>query len=170
MKGAMKSTTPKAEEPQFTLRSYAPDADFELMFPLVREIVDRPPYEAARRELHAYPHKELVAHLAVSGIDDVIGFCSATYPYWNAVAIVDYLVVSTAWRRKGVGAALVRATEERLSAAQVRRVCVQTAKWNTAGIRFYEHLGFSATASMPGYFGDEEELTMVWLDKALRGR
>lgn len=163
------SGTSRAEGPGFTLRPYVPDADFELIFPLVREIVDQAPYEEARRELCAYPEKSLVALLAVSGAGEVIGFCSATHPYWNAVAILDYLVVAPDWRNRGIGAALVLATEERLSAARLRRVCVQTAEWNADGIRFYERLGYRRAASLPGYFGDDPALTMVWMDKAFDG-
>lgn len=153
--------------PGVLLRPYDPAADFERVFPIVREIVSGPPYEDARRELVQYPGKELVARVAVAGSGQPVGFCAATFPYWNAVAVVDYLVVAPEWRRRGIGADLAGAVESALRAARLRRVCVQTAAWNADGVRFYERMGYRRRAGLPGYFGDDEALTMVWLDKAL---
>ena len=147
------------------LRPYEPDRDFDAMFAIAREIVSVPPFEDARRELLAYPSKSMTALVAVEADGQVVGFCAASHPYWNAVAILDYLVVAQPCRRQGVGERLVRAAEQSLVAAEMRRMCVQTISWNVDAIRFYERLGFRTLARLPAYFDDEHDL--VWLDRAL---
>ena len=148
-----------------SLRRYEPDQDFDAMFAITREIVSTPPFEEARRELQAYPSKSTTALVAVGTDGQVVGFCAASHPYWNAVAILDYLVVAPPYRRQGVGGSLVRATERTLMSADMRRVCVQTISWNVDAIRFYERLGFQTRARLPAYFDDEHDL--MWLDRAL---
>ena len=135
------------------------------MFEITREIVSMPPFEEARRELLAYPSKSTTAFVAVGDDGHVVGFCAASHPYWNAVAILDYLVVAAPCRNQGVGARLVRATEQSLLSAEMRRVCVQTISWNVGAIRFYERLGFRTLARLPAYFDEEHDL--VWLDRVL---
>jgi ribosomal protein S18 acetylase RimI-like enzyme len=148
-----------------SFRPYEPDQDFDSMFAITREIVGMPPFEEARRELLAYPSKSTTALVAVGAEGDAVGFCAASHPYWNAVAILDYLVVARPCRNQGIGARLVRATEQSLLSAEMRRVCVQTISWNEDAIRFYERLGFRTLARLPAYFNDEHDL--VWLDRAL---
>ena len=135
------------------------------MYAITREIVSLPPYDEARRELLAYPSKSTTALVAVGTDGDVVGFCAASHPYWNAVAILDYLVVARPFRNQGIGAGLVRATAQSLLSAEMRRVCVQTISWNVDAIRFYERLGFRTLATLPAYFDGEHDL--VWLDRAL---
>lgn len=148
-----------------SLRPYEPDQDFDAMFAITREIMSLPPFDEAHRELLAYPSKSTAAFVAVGTDGDVVGFCAASHPYWNAVAILDYLVVAPPCRNQGIGTRLVRATEQSLVSAQMRRVCVQTNSWNLDAIRFYERVGFQTLARLPGYFDDDHDL--VWLDRVL---
>ncbi len=174
------------------IRAYDASSDFEATLAVAREIVGEPPYDEARRELSEYPSKHVAAFVPpsspaapggarttsrrrfASGRSSfvaeaeggrVVGFCAASFPYWNSVAILDYLVVAPEHRRKGTGAALVAQVEEAARAAGMRRICVQTIAWNVDGIRFYERLGYQARARLPGYFNDQHD--MVWLDRAL---
>jgi ribosomal protein S18 acetylase RimI-like enzyme len=149
---------------EFTIRPYRPEADFEGMFAVTREIVGLSPLEEARRELREYPAKEIAA-VVLERAQKIVGFCSATYPYWNRICIMDYLVVAPEHRGKGLGERLVRAVEAMVMVTGMRRICVQTISWNTDGIRFYERLGYALRGSLPGYFDDEHE--MVWLDRSL---
>jgi len=148
-----------------SIRAFRAESDFEGMFAITREIVGKPPYEAARRELAEYPGKHVVARVAASAGGEIVGFCAATFPYWNDVGIIDYLVVAPAHRCRGLGTALVRDVERELGALGARMVCVQTASWNVDGVRFYERLGYVVRTHMPGYFDDEHEL--IWLDRRL---
>ncbi len=145
------------------LRPYR-DSDFEGMFTITREIVSRPPYDEARHELSRYPNKSTLAF--VGSLDGrVVGFCAASHPHWNRVAILDYLVVARDQRRQGLGTKLVTQLEAAAHAAALRRLCVQTISWNTDAVRFYERLGFTRLAAFEGYFDDDH--VMVWFDKAL---
>ena len=148
----------------FTLRPYCPDSDFEGMFTITREIISLPPYEAAREELASYPDREMIALVAVDNAE-IIGFCAATYPYWNAVAMIDYLVVTPSYRGQGVGRKLVTALESRFREVNLRVSTVTTASWNKGGIRFYESLGYVERGVFREYFGEGNDV--VWLERWL---
>ncbi len=145
-----------------SIRTFRAESDFEGMFAITREIVSTPPYDLARRELSEYPRKRVVARVAEDAAGAIVGFCAASFPYWNDVALIDYLVVAPERRRRGLGAELVRAVEREVAAVGARIVCVTTASWNLDAIRFYERVGFTVRARMPEYFGDRNDL--VWLD------
>jgi len=147
------------------IRVFDRACDFEGMFAITREIVSAPPFDVARRELDEYPSKHVVAYVGEKDPAGVIGFCAASYPYWNAVAILDYLVVALAQRRNRLGTRLVSRVEDDLRAAGMRLICVQTIAWNVEAIRFYERLGYVVRARLPRYFDDHHE--MVWLDRTL---
>ena len=66
---------------------------------------------------------------------------------------------------RGTGAALVRDVESELRAAALRIVCVQTARWNADGMRFYEAIGYTKRVTMPAYFGAKNDA--LWFDKRL---
>ncbi len=148
-----------------SIREFQADSDFEGMFAIAREIVSEPPYEVARRELAEYPRKHVVARVAEDSSGEIVGFCAATFPYWNDVAVIDYLVVARERRSRGIGSEIVRAVVQGLATLGARMVCVTTASWNLDGIRFYERAGFTVRARMPEYFGDRNDL--VWLDRRL---
>lgn len=159
----------EVDPPRPRIRPFDRERDFDGMFAVAREILGAMPYDLARRELLDYPAKGVVAHVAVTEREGVIGFCAASHPYWNAVAILDYLVVAPAHRRNRIGAALVREVEGGLRAAGMRRICVQTPSWYVDAIRFYERQGYEVRARLPGYFDDHPGMEMVWLDRPLGG-
>ncbi len=55
-------------------------------------------------------------------------------------------------RRAGVGTALLRAIEDRLAARGARRVELETATANAAGVAFWEHHGYRKTGILRGYY------------------
>jgi ribosomal protein S18 acetylase RimI-like enzyme len=150
---------------KLTLRDYMLQTDFEDVFSFARELLSEPPYHDAREELSAYPRRKLSAKVAISPEGAIVGFCAATREYWNSVAIIDYLVVHPEIRCQGIGSLLVSAVESELREAGIRVVCVQTASWNTRGIKFYERLGYVQRAVFPEYLGQGNDL--VWLDRNL---
>ncbi len=149
----------------YSLREYVPANDFEGMFSITREVVSLPPFETARRELSEYPGRDLVAKVAVTPEDTIVGFCAATYPYWDAIALIDYLVVAPDARGGGLGRRLVEAVESDLRSAGIRKAAVTTATWNKDAIRFYERQGYQQRGVFPEYNGPENDL--VWLDRSL---
>ena len=154
-----------AKSQRARIRVFDRTRDFEGMFAITREIVSTPPFEVARRELGEYPSKHVVAYVAETDHEGIVGFSAASYPYWNAVAVLDYLVVAPTHRRKRLGAWLVSEVENGLRAAGIRLICVQTISWNVEAIRFYERLGYEVRARLPRYFDDSHE--MCWLDRVL---
>ncbi|NQV16366.1 GNAT family N-acetyltransferase [bacterium] len=147
------------------IRDYSPQIDFDEVFSFMREILSEPPYDDAREELLTYPDRKMTAKVAVDNGDKSVGFCAATHPYWNNIAIIDYLVVAPTARNKGIGRQLIAAVEATLQDNDIRFVCVQTATWNLDGIRFYERLGYSRLTVLPDYFGDGNDA--VWLSRSL---
>jgi len=147
------------------LRDYEPASDFDDVFVIAREIISLPPFDEARRELQAYPDRELIAKVSLGADGSITGFCAATFPYWDNIAIIDYLVVAPSERRQGVGQHLVQAVESDLKEMNARIISVQTATWNDEGIRFYETLGYQQRAVFDAYFGEGNDL--VWLDRVL---
>jgi len=147
------------------IRDYSPQIDFDEVFSFTREILSEFPYDDAREELLAYPDRNMTAKVAVSNSGNPVGFCAATHPYWNNVAMIDYLVVAPPARNKGVGRQLIAAVEGMLRESDIRFVCVQTAAWNIDGIRFYERLEYSRLAMLPDYFGDGNDA--IWLSRSL---
>jgi ribosomal protein S18 acetylase RimI-like enzyme len=148
-----------------TLRHYDQTDDFDEVFSFAREIISEPPHENAQQELSDYPLKKTVAKVALNDAGEIIGFCTASFPYWNGVAIMDYLVVKPEWRNNGVGAELVTEVEQELRHAGIRIVTVQTVAWNEAGIRFYERQEYTRRVVFRDYFGESNH--MVWLDRSL---
>ena len=55
-------------------------------------------------------------------------------------------------RRAGVGTALLRAMEERLAARGARRIELETATANAAGVAFWEHHGYRKMGILRGYY------------------
>jgi [ribosomal protein S18]-alanine N-acetyltransferase len=73
--------------------------------------------------------------------------------------------VRAAERRRGVGQALLAATEERLRARNAGSIELEVAVDNRAALEFYERQGFVRTGRIPGYYlGRIDALTM---EKAL---
>lgn len=59
------------------------------------------------------------------------------------------LFVAEQHRRRGVGAALVRALEERVAAAGHRRLTLTTSSENASAIEFFERFAYERTADPP---------------------
>lgn len=149
---------------EIMLRDYSPDTDLDEVLAFTGETISESPYDA-RQELAAYPERHLTAKVVVDDIGNLIGFCASTHPYWNNIAMIDYLVVAPSARRRGVGRQLVTAIEAELCKFGIRHVCVQTASWNDDAIRFYERLGYVRLAVFPEYLGKGNDA--VWLNRSL---
>lgn len=60
--------------------------------------------------------------------------------------------VLEAHRRAGVGSALLRGMEQELAARGTRRIELETATSNSAGVAFWEHHGYRKTSVLRGYY------------------
>ena len=78
------------------------------------------------------------------------------------------LAVLVAKRRRGEGAALLKAAMDELQARQVSRVFLEVRESNAAGTAFYEKQGFSKTGRRAGYYRDPEEAA-IRMERRLTG-
>ena len=135
-----------------SLRAYDP-ADFETLYS-----IDQACYPRGI----AYSRSTLRQFLALPGADCLVaqtgkgrewaiaGFIVAESA--GADARIITIDVLEAHRRAGVGTALLRAIEQRLAAGGVRRVELETATSNAAGVAFWERHGYRKTGVLRGYY------------------
>jgi len=71
-------------------------------------------------------------------------------------------------RRRGVGTALLAEAEQWLAKRGVRRVYLETAVDNQAGIAFWEHAGYCRRTLLRGYY--LERVDAYGMEKELRAR
>jgi ribosomal-protein-alanine N-acetyltransferase len=62
------------------------------------------------------------------------------------------IAVDPAWRRRGLGAALVEAASSFAHETGARALFLEVAVDNPAGLALYEHLGFERAGFRPGYY------------------
>jgi ribosomal protein S18 acetylase RimI-like enzyme len=135
-----------------TLRVYAPD-DFETLY-----AIDQACYPRGI----AYSRGVLRGFLALPGADCLVARASGTAdaPFAGFIvgesagenARIITIDVLEGYRRAGVGTALLRALEQRLQSRGARRVELETATTNVAGVAFWEHHGYRKTGVLRAYY------------------
>jgi len=130
------------------LREYQP-YDFDALCEM-----DRACYEP---EI-AYSRREMRAYLDAPGSDCVIAECKARMcgfcitVHQNTDAYIVTIDVLGAFRKKGVGSALIVEAEKRVAAAGVRRVALDTAVDNLSAIAFWQKHGYRKIGVRKGYY------------------
>jgi ribosomal protein S18 acetylase RimI-like enzyme len=136
----------------FTLRKYEP-ADFETLYSIDRACYPRG-IAYSRRTLREYlstPNADcLVAELTEAPRREIVGFIIALAE--GAEAHIITIDVAEPQRRGGVGTALLRAMEEQFVARGVRRIALETATSNVAGVAFWERHGYRYAGVLRGYY------------------
>jgi len=61
------------------------------------------------------------------------------------------------YRRRGVGAALLKETIQRVKAYGIAQIDLEVRKTNFSGQRFWEEMGFEVIGEQPGFYGDGED-------------
>ena len=102
---------------------------------------DDPPWNAAEvaipAKLAVQPERFLVALDGGRAVGSIMAGYDGHRGWLYAVA------VCVSHRRRGIGAALVRAAEERLRACGCRKINLQVRATNRAVVEFYEGLGYA---------------------------
>jgi ribosomal protein S18 acetylase RimI-like enzyme len=81
----------------------------------------------------------------VGTVDGVI-VASAMAGYDGHRGWVNYLAVDPSWRRRGLGSAIMRAVEQRLTDLGCPKLNLQIRRDNLPAISFYERIGFAQEA------------------------
>jgi ribosomal-protein-alanine N-acetyltransferase len=134
------------------LRSYDP-ADFETLYAIDQACYPRgiAYSRSTLREFLNYPGADcLVAQASEGDPSSIAGFLIAESA--GADARIITIDVLEKHRRAGVGSALLLAIEQRLAAAGVLRIEMETATSNVAGVAFWEHHGYRTTRVLRGYY------------------
>jgi ribosomal-protein-alanine N-acetyltransferase len=139
---------------QFTLRNYSP-GDFETLYSIDQDCYPRG---------IAYSRRTLKWFLGVPGSDCVVAEAQLERP--SPAPTVGFIITETErteahiitldvvqeYRRAGVGTALLREAESRMGARGVRRVSLETATSNEAGVAFWQRHGYRGTGVLRDYY------------------
>jgi ribosomal-protein-alanine N-acetyltransferase len=147
----------------FVIRDFRPE-DFETLWRIDQGCFPQG-ISYSRQELRVYLRRRgsftLVAADAVQG--RVVGFLVAYGGMSGHIVTVDVIAAA---RRAGVGSLLLRAAEERLSAAGSKAVGLETAVDNTAALSFYKRHGYSVIRTWPRYYSNGVDALVLRKDLA----
>jgi [ribosomal protein S18]-alanine N-acetyltransferase len=133
------------------MRDFRPE-DFDTLWRIDQECFP-PGIAYSKQELKAYIRSRgsftLVASDSERGTPK--GFIVVHAGATGHIVTID--VVSSA-RRAGLGSLLIAAAEERLRAAGVRALGLETAVDNTSALAFYKRHGFNVVRTWPRYYSN----------------
>ncbi len=109
--------------------------------------------------------------VAVDSGGVIRGFATAEYEPWHQRAILWFLYISPAWRRQGIGRALVARVEDFARDAGATHVWLETSNVNVPGIAAYDRLGYALCGADRLYYGRYAPgETAIYLAKELTAR
>jgi ribosomal-protein-alanine N-acetyltransferase len=158
----------------FRIRQFR-KVDFDTLWRIDQECFD-PQLAYSRPELAFYMRRPraftLVAHVAegeaekkaAGSAERILGFVVAENRQ-RAGHIITIDVIAEA-RRSGVGSALLRAAEEKLSQAGSKTVALETPVNNLTAIRFYKRQGYFVEKTVPGYYSGQLDALVMTKDLA----
>jgi ribosomal protein S18 acetylase RimI-like enzyme len=108
----------------------------------------------------AYSIAEVFAHwagwdvgwVAIEG-DRIRGFATIEHEPWHGRINLWFLYIDPAWRRRGVGRALLEVVEAYGREQGATHVWLETSNVNVPGVRAYERLGYSLCGADTHYYG-----------------
>ncbi len=96
------------------------------------------------------------------------GFLTAGHEAWHARIVVWFLYIAPAWRRRGVGRALLEHVEIHGRSLGATHVWLETSNVNVPGITAYNRLGYALCGVDTRYYGDYMPgETAIYLAKSL---
>jgi GNAT superfamily N-acetyltransferase len=151
--------------------------DTDLVFDVVTrerglDLVER---ELERPMTKRYPISEVFSPWAswdagwVAVDEDVRGFATVEYEAWHQRLVLWFLYIQPAWRRRGVGRALLERVEAHARSVGASHVWLETSNVNVPGVRAYHRLGYSLCGADTLYYGSYMPgETAIYLAKVLR--
>jgi len=92
-------------------------------------------------------------HGWVADDDGVRGFATAEYEAWHQRLNLWFLYIAPAWRRRGVGRALLAEVEAHGRRLGASHVWLETSNVNVPGVAAYERLGYALCGADRTYYG-----------------
>jgi GNAT superfamily N-acetyltransferase len=89
----------------------------------------------------------------VADDDGVRGFATVQHEQWNARLILWFLYIDPAWRRRGVGRALIEQVEEHGRNVGASHVWIETSSVNVPAVTAYERLGYALCGADTRLYG-----------------
>jgi len=83
----------------------------------------------------------------------VRGFATAGYEAWHDRLVLWFIYIAPAWRRRGVGRALVAQVEAHGRRRGATHVWIETSSVNVPGIAAYERLGYTLCGADRLFYG-----------------
>ena len=83
----------------------------------------------------------------------VRGFATAGYEPWHERLVLWFLYIAPAWRRRGVGRALLERVEAYGRQVGATHVWLETSTANVPGVRAYERLGYALCGADRLFYG-----------------
>jgi len=122
-----------------------------------------------------YPIDDAFAHWAswdrgfVAIDTEIVGFAAVGYEFWHARLVLWHLYVAPAWRRQGVGRALLDRVEQHGRMRGARRVWLETSNVNVPGIAAYARLGYTLCGADTTHYESTPAAaeTAIYLSKPL---
>jgi ribosomal protein S18 acetylase RimI-like enzyme len=140
------------------IRSYNSASDFNKLLELNLEINPDENETIFRNDIDNPKARVLVAEKE----DQILGFVSVSFPYWDKIAIIQHLIVMKEHRGQGIGTSLLKEGINLCKKEGMKKVTVQTALWHWQAIKLYENLSFIPTAVFSNYIGEGND--MLWLE------
>ncbi len=99
---------------------------------------------------------------------DVRGFATVEYEAWHERLNLWFLYIAPAWRRRGVGRALLERVEAHGRELGASHVWLETSNVNVPGVAAYNRLGYSLCGADTRYYGSYMPTeTALYLAKTL---
>jgi ribosomal-protein-alanine N-acetyltransferase len=114
------------------------------------------PAYAYRQEIDT---NRLAHYIVARAADEIVGFAGM----WMMVdqAHVTTFAVDPKWRRKGIGAQMVRALLQMARPLGARQATLEVRLSNLAARRLYEKFGFRPVGIRPRYYSDDGEDALI---------
>jgi GNAT superfamily N-acetyltransferase len=81
------------------------------------------------------------------------GFAAAAYEAWHERLVLWFLYVAPAWRRRGVGRALLEQVEAHGRSVGANHVWLETSNVNVPGVAAYNRLGYELCGADALFYG-----------------
>jgi ribosomal protein S18 acetylase RimI-like enzyme len=133
---------------QFQLRDFRPQ-DFETLWQ-IDQLCYEPLIAYSRRDLRAFLNARGAECVVAEKHGEIIGFCITAQQEIQAyIVTIDVL---NAYRRHGVGTALLQEVERRAAANGAQTMALDTGTNNSPAIAFWEKHGYRKIGVREGYY------------------